>query len=205
MTAMRKIVPEEAFDAVAVEWILQKIELVLQQAPQCHLMLAGGGTPLPVYERLAERDDVPWQRQAVYFGNERCVEPTSTENHAFTVVTRVFREGVPQGLVLHRMCGEEDRDRAARDYEGILPQRIDILLLGVGEDGHTASLFPGSVALDEKQRRIMPVIGSKAPRQRLTITPPVIRDARYLLVMARGEDKSDAVRRALQEGNVPAA
>jgi 6-phosphogluconolactonase len=66
-------------------------------------------------------------------------------------------------------------------------------------------LFPGSVALDEQRRRVMPVIGSKAPRQRLTITPPVIRQARYLLMMARGEAKADAVSWALQEGSVPAA
>jgi 6-phosphogluconolactonase len=202
---MRKIVPAEAFEAAAVQWIREKIDQVLRQAPQCHLMLAGGATPLSVYESLAKQLDMPWQRLVIYFGDERCVPPMSAENNAFMVACKLFPGGLPPGLTLHRMCGEEEPERAASDYESILPPHIDILLLGIGEDGHTASLFPGSVALDEQRRRVMPVIGSKAPRQRLTITPPVIRQARYLLMMARGEEKADAVSWALQEGSVPAA
>jgi 6-phosphogluconolactonase/glucosamine-6-phosphate isomerase/deaminase len=103
------------------------------------------------------------------------------------------------------MCGEEQPDRAAQAYESILPERIDVLLLGMGADGHTASLFPGSAALDEVTRRVMPVIGNKPPMQRLSVTPPVIQQAKHLLLMAQGDDKADAVRWALQDGSVPAA
>ncbi len=204
MTGMRKIVEPSEFVDAAADWIRGKIDEVLAQADRCHLMLAGGATPMPIYERLAEQGDLPWSRMVIYFGDERCVPPMTAENNAFMAISRLFPAGVPQGVTLHRMCGEEDPDKAAQAYESLLPPRIDVLLLGMGEDGHTASLFPGSVALDEEKRRVMPVIGAKPPLQRLTITPPVIRDARHVLVLAQGEAKADAVRWALIEGRVPA-
>jgi 6-phosphogluconolactonase len=205
MTGMRKIVDAEAFDSAAVDWIRQRVDEVLQHADQCHLMLAGGGTPLPIYQRLAAQADMPWQRIVIYFGDERCVPSMTPENNAFMAISRLFPDGVPEDVTVHRMCGEEEPDQAARDYESLLPPRIDILLLGMGDDGHTASIFPGSVALDEERRRVMPVIGNKVPLQRLTITPPVIREARHVLVMAQGEEKADAVRWALIEGSAPAS
>jgi 6-phosphogluconolactonase len=91
-----------------------------------------------------------------------------------------------------------DREAAAGDYERALPQRLDVLLLGMGADGHTASLFPGSAALDERSRLVVPVAGSKAPAERLTITPPVIEAARKVAVLATGEDKAAMVARALE-------
>ena len=204
MSGMRKVVEPEAFADAAAEWILEKIDAVLADSERCHLMLAGGTTPLPVYDRLAAHSDIPWRRISVYFGDERCVPPLTPENNAHTVLARLFPRGVPEGVTVHRMCGEENPDLAAEEYETQLPERVDILLLGMGEDGHTASIFPGSAALDEERRRVMPVIGSKPPLQRLTITPPVIRGARHLLVMVKGEDKADAVRWALGDRSVPA-
>lgn len=103
------------------------------------------------------------------------------------------------------MRGEDAPELAAQEYEALLPDQIDILLLGMGGDGHTASLFPGSVALDESARRILPVIGSKPPPQRLTITPVVINSARKVLVLAEGKNKAEAVHRALELGDVPVA
>jgi 6-phosphogluconolactonase len=205
MSGLWKVVEPEAFADAAAAWIREKIDAVLANAHHCNLMLAGGNTPLPVYERLAADGDIPWQRITIYFGDERCVPPLTPENNAHSVLGRLFPQGVPAGVTVHRMCGEENPDQAAEEYESKLPERVDILLLGMGEDGHTASIFPGSVALDEEKRRVMPVIGSKPPLQRLTITPPVIRGARHLLVMVKGEDKADAVRWALGEGSVPAS
>lgn len=204
MTGLRKIVEPEAFVDAAVNWIRERILQVLEDAEQCHLMLAGGGTPMPIYERLAKVPDLPWSRIVIYFGDERCVPPLTPENNAHMAISHLFPEGVPDGVTVHRMCGEEEPDQAALAYESILPAQIDVLLLGMGEDGHTASIFPGSAALDEERRRVMPVIGNKPPLQRLTITPPVIRAARHLLVLARGEEKADAVRWALHDGSVPA-
>ena len=205
MKGERRVLESSEFDEAAAEWIVEKINQVLSQSDHCHLMLAGGSTPLPVYDKLALRDDIPWHKITIYFGDERCVPPMTSESNAYSVISRLFPGGAPKDTTVHRMCGEKNPDKAALAYESILPLRIDVLLLGIGEDGHTASLFPGSVAMDEEKRRVMPVIGHKQPLQRLTITPQVIREARYLLLMARGEDKADAVRWALSEGSVPAA
>ena len=98
-----------------------------------------------------------------------------------------------------------DREAAARDYERSLPARLDVLVLGIGPDGHTASLFPGSAALDERQRRVVPVTGAKAPAERLTITPPVIEAARQVAVIASGEDKAAMVARAIEGPLAPKA
>ncbi len=205
MSGERRVFESDAFDSAAADWIKQKIDLVLSESEPCHLMLAGGGTPLSVYDRLAEMDDIPWSKIRVYFGDERCVPTNSTENNAYTVLARLFPQGVPEGTPVYPMCAEMDPDAAASAYASILPEKIDILLLGLGEDGHTASIFPGSAAMDEEARQVMPVIGHKVPLQRLTITPPVIRNAKFLLLMARGDEKADAVRWALGEGRVPAA
>jgi 6-phosphogluconolactonase len=199
------IVEEAEFVPTALTWIVDAIERVLESSDHCHFMLAGGSTPLPVYRGLSEFEGIPWSRITLYFGDERCVPVNTPENNAYSVLGALFPGERPQGLTVHPMSAEEEPDKAAQDYESILPERIDILLLGMGTDGHTASIFPGSAALDEEQRRVMPVIGNKPPRQRLTVTPPVIRQARYLLLMAQGEDKADAVRWALLDGSVPAA
>ena len=193
------------FVEYAENWLVEKIGRVLESSAHCHLMLAGGTTPLPLYRALSRRKEIPWSRISIYFGDERCVPNDTPENNAYTVLHALFPNGRPEGVTIYRMCGEENPDKAARDYESILPEQIDILLLGMGADGHTASLFPGSAALDETQRKVMPVIGSKPPMQRLTVTPPVIKQAGYLLLMAAGEDKADAVRWALSDGSVPAS
>jgi 6-phosphogluconolactonase len=97
------------------------------------------------------------------------------------------------------MKGESpNREQAARDYEAALPEALDVLVLGIGEDGHTASLFPNSSALTETARRVLPVIGPKPPPERLTLTPPVLAAARFVLVLAAGAGKAAAVARALE-------
>jgi 6-phosphogluconolactonase len=202
----RFIVDSIEFTQQAERWICNRIQLVLASSQRCHLMLAGGSTPLPIYQRLALRKDIPWSQINLYFGDERCVPVNTPESNYSTVMNSLFPDGDrPEGLNVYRMCGEDEPDKAAEVYELVLPDRIDILLLGVGDDGHTASIFPGSAALDEEQRRVMPAIATKPPLQRLTITPPVIQSARYLLVMVQGEEKADAVRNALVNHNVPAA
>lgn len=202
----RFIVDQSEFAEQAARWIYNKIQLTLESSQRCHLMLAGGATPLPIYQRLASYKDIPWSQINLYFGDERCVPVDTPESNYSSVIKSLFPDGDrPEGLNVYRMCGEEYPDKAAQVYELVLPERIDILLLGVGDDGHTASIFPGSVALDEEKRRVMPVIATKPPLQRLTITPPVIQSARYLLVMVQGEEKADAVRSALVNHSVPAA
>jgi 6-phosphogluconolactonase len=183
----------------AAEWLELEISKAVARRGACALCLAGGRTPEPVYRELASASSIDWTRVDVFFGDERAVPPDHPDSN-YLMVNRVLlsRVPVPAGQV-HRMEAERsDREAAAREYEGLLPPQLDILVLGMGPDGHTASLFPGSAALDERQRLVLPVIGAKPPPQRLTITPPVIEAARRVAVIATGGDKSAMVARAIE-------
>lgn len=167
--------------------------------------LAGGSTPAPVYLALAARDRVPWARIEIFFGDERAVPPDHPESN-FRMARETLLE--PLGLSddrVHRMeAGRTDRDRAADEYAGLLPERLDVLLLGVGTDGHTASLFPGGPALRETERLVVPVDPpGEGGMARLTVTPPVLAAAAHVLVLARGRDKAGAVARALEGAWAP--
>ena len=204
MQGRRLIVQESEFTARAVDWIVQAVRETVAAHGVCHLMLAGGSTPLPVYRALSQTD-LPWDQIRVYFGDERCVPPEHPDSNYRAIVESLFPAGLPAGLQLYRMRGEADPVAAAEAYTAILPDSIDVLLLGTGEDGHTASLFPGSPALVETHRRVLPVRGSKPPPQRLSITPPVIDAAGKILVMVAGAGKAEAIQRALVKGDVPVA
>ena len=102
------------------------------------------------------------------------------------------------------MEGERtDHDEAARAYEAILPDRLDLLVLGLGDDGHTASLFPGAPSLAETRRRVLAVRAPRPPLDRLTITPPVILDARLTFGLVAGADKADALARVIDGPYAP--
>lgn len=192
----------EAVARDAAEAIARAI-LAAPDAGPFHLALAGGTTPRRVYELLAARD-LPWPRVQIWFGDERCVPPEDKEsNYAMARAALLERAKLPPANV-HRMRGElADRDAAAREYEAALPARLDLLLLGIGPDGHTASLFPGASALREQRRRVVAVVGPKPPPNRLTITPPVIAAAARVVVLATGAEKATAVRCAFDGATDP--
>jgi len=189
----------ETLGQVAAERMASAIAAAVAARGRCDLALAGGATPKRAYEALAAAP-LPWRSVHVWFGDERCVPPDDeASNYRLARIALLDRVTIPPANV-HRMRGEEtDRDAAALAYERELPAALDLLLLGMGQDGHTASLFPGSDALREERRRVVAVVGQKPPPHRLTITPPVVRAARELLVLAAGADKAAAARRALQE------
>jgi 6-phosphogluconolactonase len=204
MAGQRYIVEKSEFVETGATLITNAINEVLQKRQICHLMLAGGGTPLPIYGLLSEQA-LPWERIVCYFGDERCVPPDHPESNYRSVIHVLFPQGVPEETRVYRMRGEDDPEEAAEFYQALLPKRIDLLLLGMGSDGHIASLFPGSPVLRESERRVMPVIGNKEPLQRLTVTPLVIREAWDILMIVGGEGKADAVRQTLKEGDLPAS
>ncbi len=204
MTAPERLVVVETarLAETAADWIAAAVEADLRAYGRCTLALAGGGTPRPVYERLA-RDPyarrIAWQNVEIFFGDERAVAPDDpASNYGMAAAALLDRVPIPAARV-HRMEAEaSDLDQAARSYEQLLPGALDLLLLGMGPDGHTASLFPGSPALAERSRRVVPVVGTKPPPRRLTVTPPVIAAARRIAVLVAGADKAAAVARALE-------
>jgi 6-phosphogluconolactonase len=159
------------------------------------LVLAGGTTPRAVYELLDESavDGVDF-----FFGDERAVPPDHPESNYRMAKLALFDRLKVAADRIHRMPADaEDRDAAARAYESELPDPVDVLVLGMGEDAHTASLFPESSALEERIRRVLPITGPKPPPERLTITPVVVGTAKHTIVLITGAGKADALERAI--------
>jgi 6-phosphogluconolactonase len=189
--------PAEAV-RLGAEHVAELVDGAVRARGACHLALAGGNTPGRMHEALAQMA-LPWPRLHVWFGDERCVPPDNPDSN-FRMARESLLDRVPiPPAQVHRMEGElADRERAAADYAALLPPSLDVLLLGIGQDGHTASLFPHAPSLHEA-RRVVAVTGTKPPPHRLTITPPVIAAAREIVVLASGADKAAPVRGALDE------
>lgn len=192
----------EAARAIAAE-----LRAAAEEFGRATLALAGGETPRALYELLPPRpESVPWERVHVYWGDERYVphdDPQS--NYRMAQETLLDRVPVPAAHVHPMPTEAPDPDDAARAYERLLAEefgelpRFDVLILGLGADGHTASLFPDSAALDERERWVIPSLASYEPCQRLTLTLPVLTNARALHFLVAGAEKRQALSCALGE------
>lgn len=167
----------------------------------CSVMLTGGRSAERLYQAWSALPEFSQMHNVrFYFGDERCVPPEDLESNYGLAMRTLFRHGVPPSCSIIRMAAElPDRDAAAAAYEARLPDRLDILLLSIGEDGHIASLFPHSTALFETRQSIIPVHVPKSPSGRLTITPQVISRADHIFVMALGPVKAAVFDRAKAE------
>ena len=165
------------------------------------LTLAGGTTPMRCYELLAQAD-VRWGRVTVLFGDERCVPPDHPDSN-FRAARAALLDRVSPASV-HRMPAELGPDEGAELYSRIVATLapLDVVVLGVGEDGHTASLFPGHPELQAEGWAVGVRNSPKPPPDRVSLTLPVLCSARKVLVLATGEGKADAVARA-KRGEVP--
>lgn len=179
--------------------------------------LSGGSTPRPLYEMLGGAGfRIPWSSVELFQVDERCVPPGDPQSN-FRMLREALLDRAPVPN-FHRMRAEDrDLDRAARDYATELeralgPQpgerpRLDFVLLGMGPDGHTASLFPGSPALGEELRWVCPNYVEKLKMYRLTLTFPVINAAERVVFLVAGSDKAESLREVLEdsETQLPAA
>ena len=180
------------WDVQIVERMLSIIEDSLKSRGICHIMLTGGRSAAQLYTTWVNSPVPPEQLTGIhfYFGDERCVAADDAESNYRLAMTKLFPNGCPLGCQVYRMEGDaDDLELAAKNYAAILPEKLDLLLLSMGEDGHIASLFPNSTVLNEHERLVVPVVGPKPPFQRLTVTPPVIHNARVVMVMAIGQQK----------------
>jgi 6-phosphogluconolactonase len=182
-------------DAVAL--IEREADIAIFERGEFRIALSGGNTPKPVYEALATRRDV-WDHWVFTFGDERCVGPDDPQSNYRMAREALFSKApIPESNIL-RIRGETDPDEAAREYEsllaarahGHLPYRHDLLLLGMGDDGHTASLFPGTSALSVTDRMVVGNFVPKFDTHRITFTYPLINAARHVcfLVNSVGKD-----------------
>jgi 6-phosphogluconolactonase len=171
-------------------------ELIVAAAPSS-LVLTGGTTAGAAYDLLASeawRGRLEWSGVTLYFGDERRVPPDDPGS-CYRLVTETLLTGVtPAGV--ERMRGEEpDGDAEADRYGVLLPGRLDVTLLSMGEDGHCASLFPGSPQLAERDRLCTTGLAPYAPHERITLTLPALARSRLVLILALGERKRDALAR----------
>ncbi len=167
------------------------------------IALSGGHTPKPVYQRLASAA-LDWSRVQVFFGDERCVPPDDPRSN-FDMAKSALLDHVPiPAENLHRMHGEDVPDAAAEAYaaelRGVLGDggRLDLVLLGLCDNGHAASLFPGLAAVTETRRTVMAAYVEVVAMWRLTLTPPAINAARRAAFLVSGAGKAEVVRRVLQ-------
>ncbi len=225
MTSLTTCADAEAAAVRAATEIARRLAAARRERGAAHLALSGGSTPARAYELLAgELED--WRGVELWFADERCVGPEDEESNF-----RLAKEtliGTAKGLApegVHRMLGELGPDEGAERYEAELrehapaqgadderpakPPALDVIVLGIGPDGHVASLFPGAPTLDAGEQRLCLGVhdSPKPPPQRITLTLPVLCAAQRCVLLATGASKADAVNAMLGEPSrhVPAS
>lgn len=180
-------------------------------------VLAGGETPKPLYQRLAKeplRSRIPWEQTHLYWGDERAVPPNDPQSN-FGMAQKYLLHGIPlPDDHVHRIKGELGAVSAAREYanelramsaSGLAWPRFDLVLLGLGSDGHTASLFPGSTHPSRSEQATLAVNGSydQRPTSRITLTPPVFNSARQIYYLVIGKRKAETLAKVLEGKHSP--
>jgi 6-phosphogluconolactonase len=199
----------------AAEQVCRVGQLAIDTTGRFSLVLSGGTTPRPLYELLATppfSSNLDWKKVEFFWGDERVVAPDDPKSNF-----RMAREAMLDKLKIpaahiHRIRAEEpDLDRAARAYEreiehvlgevagvGSRPPHFNLFLLGMGADGHTASIFPGTDALEETERWVIPVDVPSLGVKRITMTPPLINSAHFIIFIVTGDSKADVMADVLQ-------
>jgi 6-phosphogluconolactonase len=195
--------PEALAEAAARAFVDRAAESIAERG-RFAVALAGGSTPKATYGVLARdhAEDVDWPNVHVFFGDERTVPPDHEDSN-YRMAREALLDRVPVGSV-HRMRGELPPDEAAASYETYLKQFfggeavLDLVMLGIGGDGHTASLFPGTPALEVTDRLVVANPVPKLDTTRLTLTAPVLSAARAVNFLVAGEGKAEALREILE-------
>ena len=214
-TDVQVYVDRDALVNAAAEHVVAIARAAVAERGRFSIALAGGGSPRPVYQLLAERPfaaRIDWSRTHVFFGDERCVPPDHPESN-YRMAREALLDRVPVAVAnVHRIVGEDDPHRAAMRYEQTLrelfgvaqgpPDRsFDLVLLGMGEDGHTASLFAGTPPVTEARRWVMACeITLARPMWRITLTPPVIDAAAVVTFLVVGARKAERLSDVLDGG-----
>jgi 6-phosphogluconolactonase len=198
----------EAAVAAAADAVVSAAKAAIAASGRFLLVLSGGSTPKALYALLAGpscASRVDWSRTHVFWGDERCVPPTDAGSN-FRMAREALLDHVPlPAEQIHRMRGEDDPARAAAAYEATLRgtfsdgvARFDLVLLGMGDNGHTASLFPGLAAVREASRWVVAEYVPEVSMWRLTLTPPALNAAARVVFLVVGADKAAMLKRVLQ-------
>lgn len=218
MTSLTTCADSEGASERAAREIVRRLESARSERGAAHLALSGGSTPARSYELLAEALE-SWEQIDVWFADERCVEPDDEEsNYLLARNTLLDRASGLEPERVHRMQGELGPEQGAEQYARELREHapiedglaaLDVIVLGIGPDGHVASLFPGAATLDAQAPELCLGVhdSPKPPPERITLTLPVLRAARRCVLLATGTSKADAVDAMLAEPSrhVPAS
>lgn len=202
----------EAMSLTAADWIASAVESAIRARGVARIAISGGSTPRRTFELLADPAQpflkrIDWSRLSIFWVDERCVPPDSPDsNYHLTYITLLSKVPLPEGNVI-RIEGELDPEVAAAHYESALRDRFrlegaelprfDLIVLGLGDNGHTASLFPESPALQEMMRLAVAVdVNAKNP-WRVTLTWPVINHADSIFFLIQGSSKAEVLKRVL--------
>jgi 6-phosphogluconolactonase len=190
----------EAAARTSGERIVAAIDAARAARGVAHVSLAGGRTPSRLYRMLPQLLD-DWRDVHLWWGAAGCVALDDADSNHALVAETLLAAGLDPAPEVHAVIGvESNPGAAARAYEDALraalpgdPPQLDVALLGLGEDGHTASLFPDDPALAERERLVLPVHGTKPPFERVTMTLPLLRAARQVILLAEGAGKAWAI------------
>lgn len=199
-----RIFPDlEALASAAAEDFVDCAERTLASTGRFRVAVAGGSTPRPVYRRLARSDlatRVLWERVHLFWGDERCVPPSDpASNYRMVRDELLSRVPIPEGNV-HRIAGERPPDEAAAAYERDLGEEpLDLVLLGMGTDGHTASLFPDTLRLGQHLERVIATTAPVEPASRVSLTLRAINEADTVRFWVSGADKAAVLCEAFRQ------
>ena len=213
MREVRRLPDAEGVSVAAADEFVSLARQAVDRHGRFRVALSGGSTPRRLYELLADghrRSQVEWDRVEFFWGDERAVPPDHPEsNYGMAAAVLLDRLAVPAGQV-HRIRGEApDLEHAARDYhleiarafdvppEGP-PPAFDLIFLGMGPDGHTASLFPYSEGLPERRRWVVSHFVARVDARRITLTPPTLNRAREIRLLVVGADKAPTLHEVLE-------
>jgi 6-phosphogluconolactonase len=200
------VADDSALARAAAEHFVAAARLAKAERGKFVVALAGGTTPKAMFALLTAeplRSSIEWDSVRFYFGDERCVPPDDPESNYGMARKHLFEPLEISEEHVYRMRGEADPDDAAGEYEDLLkkmlgdPPVFDLILLGMGPDGHTASLFPGTLDQVDPDWLVAPIRVRKLNARRITLTPRTINGARAILVVAGGEGKAAALAQVL--------
>ena len=197
--------------AKAADFVLWAGEQAMADRDRFYVALSGGSTPKALYSILASPGYAPrldWSKVHFLFGDERSVPPSHPDSNFAMANEVLFTPLRIPSTQIHRMRGEDQPEMAAAEYEDTLRRLtatppgpwpvLDLILLGMGDDGHTASLFPGTASLNEDARWVIPSLAPQGTRSRLTLSLGVINHASVILFLVTGLNKSHVVRSVIE-------
>jgi 6-phosphogluconolactonase len=196
----------EAVAQYAADAVVKAAASAIADRGVFHWVLAGGTTPKRCYELLCEAD-IDWAKVHIWFGDERCLPIGNAERNDLMADETLLNHVPIPSAQIHRMDAELGSELAAERYAMLLADapEMDLVLLGIGEDGHTASLFPGNSALNDPRLAIPVYHSPKPPSERVSMGYAVLNDARRCLIMVAGKGKADAISRIRNGERLPVA